>query len=72
MRQALSRLTCELGRPDADQLAGYCLTSSCSYPGPTGQLNFWASAEPIMTAARCLARFGAVLSGGAAADLIAP
>jgi hypothetical protein len=43
-----------------------------SYPGPKGEITYWRSEMPIETKARRLAKLGTVISGDAAADVLAP
>jgi hypothetical protein len=43
-----------------------------SYPGPKGEITYWRSEMPIETKALQLAKLGAVISGDAAADVLAP
>jgi hypothetical protein len=43
-----------------------------SYPGPKGEISYWRSEMPIDAKARRLAKLGLVISGDAAADVLAP
>jgi hypothetical protein len=68
-QSAVSQAVADLEVRSPDELARLYLDA---YPGPKGEITYWRSEMSIEAKARRLTKLGTVISGDAAADVLAP